>query len=125
MKPVVSLILPPLFLLMGMPAQAYELQTDSVVVCDTQTQVERYAQLFDGDAQVAIGAVNSEAHNPTACANVDVTYVEGPGISVARSGSHTFRIVPIVVVAADTVAGYKAVEPGLFYTLVEIVEYSV
>jgi hypothetical protein len=115
------------FLLVSLPAQAYEveLQTGSVMICNTPKQVERFAQLFDGDPQVAISAINNEEHNPNACAMVDAAYVEGPEIGVARSGSHTFRIVQIIVVAADTTDGYRMVEPVLFFTPVEVVEYAV
>jgi hypothetical protein len=129
MKPALRLVLPLPFLLICLPAQAqaqaYEAETGPVMICDTQKQVERFAQLFDGDMQVAMRAINDEEHNPNACAMVDATYVEGPEIGVARSGSHTFRIVPIVVVAADTSAGYRVVEPALFFTPVPVVEYAV
>ena len=127
MKSALRLVLPLPFLLICLPAQAqaYDVETGPVMICDTQKQVERFAQLFDGDMQVAMSAINNEEHNPNACAMVDATYVEGPEIGVARSGSHTFRIVPIVVVAADTSAGYRAVEPALFFTPVQIVEYAV
>lgn len=50
------------------PARAYEAETGAVTVCDTQQQVERLVQLFQGDAQVALRAVNLEEHNPSACA---------------------------------------------------------
>jgi hypothetical protein len=127
MKHPLRFIVPLLPLLICLPAsaQAYELDTGSVMVCDTQKQVERLAQLFDGDLQVATRAINNEEHNPSACVMADVAYVQGPEIGMARNGSHAFRIIPIVVVGTDTAAGYKAVEPGLFYTLVEVVEYSV
>ena len=127
MKHALRFMLPLLPLLIGLPAsaQAYQLDTGSVMICDTQKQVERLAQLFDGNLQVAIRAINNEEHNPNACAVADVAYVAGPNIGMARNGSHAFRVVPIVVAAADTGAGYQAVTPGLFFTLVEVVEYSV
>jgi hypothetical protein len=40
------------------------------LLCDTQTQLERFVALFSRDTQAAVGAVNSEEHNPTACALV-------------------------------------------------------
>jgi hypothetical protein len=108
----------------SLPAQAYELETGAIMICDTQKQVERLAQLFDGDLKVAVGAINTEEHNPNACGIADVAYVQGPEIGVARNGSHTFRIVPIVVVAAEAAAGYRATEPALFFTLIEVEEYT-
>jgi hypothetical protein len=125
MKPVLRFALPLPFLLICLPAQAYEIQTGPVMICDTQKQVERFAQLFDGDLQVAMRAINNEEHNPNACAMADVAYVQGRETGVARSGSHTFRIVPIVVVAADTPAGYRTVEPAQFFMPVQVEEYAV
>jgi hypothetical protein len=93
--------------LVSLPAQAYELETGPVMICDTQKQVERLAQLFDGDLQVAVSAINNEEQNPSACGVVDAAYVQGRELGVARGGSHAFRIIPIVVVAADTPAGYR------------------
>jgi len=106
-------------------AHAHEIETGTVVICDTQKQVERYAQLFDGDQQVAIRAVNTEENNPNACALVDVSYVQGPDVGMARSTSHAFRIVPTVVVGVSTSRGYGSVTPALFFTPVKINELAV
>jgi hypothetical protein len=35
-------------LLMWVPAHAYEIESGSVIACDTQEQVERFIQRFDG-----------------------------------------------------------------------------
>jgi hypothetical protein len=45
-------------------------------------------QLFDGNQQLAINAVNSGEHNPSACAVIDVAYVPGTALGVARSRSY-------------------------------------
>jgi hypothetical protein len=104
---------------------AYEIETGAVLICDTQKQVERYAQLFDGDQQAAIRSVNTEENNPNACVFVDISYVQGPDIGMARSRSHAFRIVPIVVVGVNTSRGYGSVAPALFFTPVKINELAV
>jgi hypothetical protein len=39
-------------LLMCLPAHAYEIESGSVIACDTQEQVGRFVQLFDGDQQL-------------------------------------------------------------------------
>jgi hypothetical protein len=96
-----------------------------VTICDTQSQVERYAQLFDGNPQVAIRAVNTEQHDPNACALVDVSYVQGPHLGVARGNSHAFQIIPIVVVGVNTPNGYRPAKPALFFTPVKIAELAV
>jgi hypothetical protein len=108
-----------------LPAHAYEVQTGAVLVCDTQSQVQRFANVFDGNEQVAIGAVNSEVKDPSACAMIDASYVEGPALGMARSSSHAFRIVPIVVVGVNTANGYRSINPGLFFTRVEVREFAV
>jgi hypothetical protein len=108
-----------------LPAQAYETETGAVMICDTQKQVERYVQIFDGNPRAAIRAVNTEENDPNACALVDVSYVQGPDVSMARSSSHAFRIVPIAVVGVSTSSGSTPVKPALFFTPVEIKELSV
>ena len=125
MKYALALVLPLLSPLVSLPAHAYEIETGPVMICDTQRQVERFAQVFDGDLQVAVSAINDEEKNPSACGVVDAAYVQGSELGVARGGSHAFRIIPIVVVAADTPAGYRVAEPALFFTLVEVEEYAV
>ena len=108
-----------------LPAHAYETEIGAVMICDTQKQVERYVQIFDGNPRAAIRAVNTEENDPNACALVDVSYVQGPDVSMARSSSHAFRIVPIAVVGVSTSSGSTPVKPALFFTPVEIKELSV
>ena len=71
--------------------------------------------VFDGNQQLTINAVNSEVHNPSACAVIDAAYVSGPALGVARSRSHAFEITPIVVVGTTTQHGYRQVKPALFF----------
>jgi hypothetical protein len=108
-----------------LPAHAYETETGAVMICDTQKQVERYVQVFEGNPRAAIRAVNAEESDPNACALADVTYVQGPDVGMARSSSHAFRIVPIAVVGVNTSSGSTPVKPALFFTPVEIKEFSV
>jgi hypothetical protein len=112
-------------MLMCVPAHAYEIENGSVMACDTQEQVERFVQLFDGNQQLAIDTVNSEEHNPNACAIIDVAYVLGPALGVARSRSYAFEITPIVVVGITTQHEYRQVEPARFFTPVNLKEFAV
>lgn len=114
-----------LALLLCVPAHAYEVEMGSVMACDTQEQVERFVQLFDGDQQLAIAAVNSQEHNPAACALVEVAYVPGPSLGVARNRSYAFEITPIVVVGTTTQQGYRQVKPTLLFTSVNLKEFAV
>jgi hypothetical protein len=120
-----ALIVPILSLVTCLPAHAYETETGAVMICDTQKQVERYVQIFDGNPRAAIRAVNTEENDPNACALADVSYVQGPDVGMARSSSHAFRIVPIAVVGVSTSSGYAPVKPALFFTPVEIKELAV
>jgi hypothetical protein len=106
-------------------AQAADYEVGTSLVCDTQTQVERFVALFSGDAQAAIDAVNAEQHDPTACPLVNVAYLRGSNIGVARNGDNAFEIVRILVVGIDTAAGVQAVQPAAYFSLFGLKEYSV
>ena len=120
-----AMCLATLFFLTCLPGHAYEVETGSITICDTQKQVERFVQLFDEDPQVAMNTVNAEENDPNACAQVDVSYVQGPKLSMARSRSHAFQIVPIVVVGANVPGGYRPIKPAIFFTVVEVKEFAV
>ena len=120
-----ALCLAMLLSLIGLPAQAHEIETGNVMVCDTQQQAERYAQIFDGNPQVAISAVNAEANNPSACAVVDVAFVQGPPVEMARGKSHAFQVVPIVVVGFKGPNGFQQLQPTLVFTLIKVKEFAV
>jgi len=51
--------------------------------------------------------------------------VQGPKLGMARSGSHAFQIVPIVVVGANVPGGYRPVKPAIFFTVIEVKEFAV
>jgi hypothetical protein len=119
-----ALAIATLSLSLCLPAQAYEVQTGTILVCDTPSQVQRFADLFNGNVQVAIGAVNFEEKDPAACAMINASFVEGPSLDMARSRSHAFRVVPIVVIGINTARGYGPVNPAVFFTLVEVKEFA-
>jgi hypothetical protein len=120
-----ALVLAVLLPLACLPAKGHEIQSGVVTICDTQGQVERYVQLFDGNPQVAIGAVNTEEHDPSACALVNVSYVQGPELGIVRNRAHAFQIMPIVVVGMNTPTGYRQSAPALFFTPVKVSEFAV
>jgi hypothetical protein len=114
-----------LSLLLCAPARAYEVETGAILICDTQKQVERFVELFDGKPEVTISAINAEQHNPTACAMANVAFVRGGEIGTARTMSYAFRIEEILVVALNTPAGMRPVAPATFFTPVKIQEFAV
>jgi hypothetical protein len=99
--------------------------TKTSIICDTQTQVERFVALLSGDKQAAIDAVNAEEQDPSACALVDVAYLRGAKIGMARNGDSAFEIVQILVVGIDTAAGIRAVRPSAYFSLFGVKEYAV
>ena len=123
MKSALRIVL--LSLAFALPAQAHEVERGTIMICDTQKQAERLGQIFEGNPQVALSAVNTEENNPTACGAVDAAYVQGKVLGTVRSKSHTFRVVPIIVVGVNTPAGLQPVNSAVFFTLVKVVEYSV
>jgi hypothetical protein len=123
MKHVPSLALS--FLLMCASAHAYEVETGPVLICDTQEQVERFVQVFDGNQEFAINAVNREQHDPNACAVVNAAYVLGPQLGVARSPAHAFEITGIAVIGVTRPNGYQPAKPSLYFTPVNLKEFAV
>jgi hypothetical protein len=107
------------------PAHAYDVETGSIMLCDTQKQIERYVALFDGNQDAALKAVNTEASNPTACAMTNVAYVQGEEVGIARSASDGYKVVQIAVVAVNAGPGYQLIKPSVFYTLVKLKEQAV
>jgi hypothetical protein len=66
-----SLRLALLGLLLCSSARGQEVQTGSIMICDTQKQVQRLAAVFSGNLQSAIKVVNAEEDNPMACTIAD------------------------------------------------------
>lgn len=113
---------------LSLPAQANTnegLETGTLLICDTQKQVERLGELFEGKADAAISTVNAEVKDPTACGMAELFYVSGKPLGTVRSKSHTFHIVPIIVVAVNTPRGQQPVNSTVYFTLVKVQEFSV
>jgi hypothetical protein len=119
----------PLFALLAAPfsapAQASDYQVGPSLVCDTQQQVERFVSLFTGNAQAAIRLVNAEEKNPAACAIMNVAYMRGEQVGMARHGENTFGIVRILVVGVDNGSGILPVRPAAHFSLFGVKEYAI
>ena len=118
-----------LFALMASPlcarAQALDYEAGASLVCDTQAQVERFVALFTGDAQAAIRVVNTEEQNPNACLIMNVAYMRGAQVRMARRGDSAFAIVRILVIGVETDNGIRPVRPSVYFTLFGVREYAV
>jgi hypothetical protein len=119
----------PLFALLAapfcVPAQASDYEVGTSLVCDTQEQVERFVALFSGDAQAAIRVVNTEEANPSACAIMNVAYMRGTQVGMARHGENAFEIVHILVVGVESGDGILPVRPAAYFSLFGVKEYAV
>ena len=123
MKHVASLAFA--LLVMCAPAQAYEIETGPVLICDTHEQVNRFVQVFDGNQDLAISTVNVEEHDLNACAVLNAAYVLGPQLGVARSQTHAFEITGVAVIGVVAPNGYQPIAPSLHFTPVKLKEFAV
>jgi hypothetical protein len=113
-----------LSLLLCLPAQAQRVEVGTGVFCDTQKQMERFVALFDGDEETAVNDVNAEANDPSACGFGTIAYVRGPEIATARAttGTSTFHIVRVLVVAVLTEAGFRSAAPAPLFAVEQVDE---
>jgi hypothetical protein len=106
-------------------AQAMDYEVGTSLVCDTQSEAERFVALYSGHAQATIDAVNTEESNPAACALVNIAYLRGSQMGIARNGDKVFEIVRILVVAIDSAGGLRPVKPSAYFSLFGVKEYAV
>jgi hypothetical protein len=110
---------------LGAPARAADYEVGTSLLCDTMEQTERFVALFNGDAEAAVVAVNTEEQDPTACALMNVAYLRGSQIAMARHGDHAFEIVRILVVGILTETDVKPVRPAAYFSLFGVKEYII
>jgi len=104
------------------PGPQQEVRVGTSVICDTQQQMERFVAVFDGNADAALATVNKEAGDPNACGVATMAYVVGGELGKARNKEGTFQIVKVVVVGLNTEAGFQAVAPSQFVSLLKVDE---
>jgi hypothetical protein len=113
-----ALVLVPSVLLLATAASAQDVELGPSLICNTDKQVQRFIALYDGDAQAAINAVNSDVHDPTACGLVNTAYVRGRQLATARNKDTTFGVVEILVLGiVDKEGSVESVTPAVFYSL--------
>jgi hypothetical protein len=105
--------------------QAVDYEVGNSLICDTQAQAERFVALFNGDAPAAIGVVNAEQHDPTACAISNVAYVRGPSLGTARNRDNAFEIVRILVIGVEAENAMRPVRPAAYFSLLRVKEFAV
>ena len=105
--------------------EAVDYEVGKALICDTQAQAERFVTLFDGDAPAAVGIVNAEQHDPTACAIANVAYVRGPSLGTARNRDNAFEIVRILVIGVQSESAMRPVRPAAYFSLLRVKEFAV
>src|SRR6476619_7781157 len=111
-----------LALTFAVPAQANDIQYEQVIICDTQKQAERLGVLLEENEDAAIQSLNSEVHNPTACAHVNVAFVRGGKLGTVRNNVGAFEMVEILVLGVGTRRGIRPASPSTFVMLSKIAE---
>ena len=114
-----SLILLPI---LALPLRAQDVQVGTALVCDTRQQVERFLALYDGDFDAAVGTVNAEVQDPSACAMASMTYLVSPPFATERHKDVTFQIVQIIVVGVITKDGVASVKPTKLFSVLKVDE---
>jgi hypothetical protein len=109
-------------LMLASAANAYEFETGTAIICDTQKQAERLAVLLDVDERVAVSMINAEEHDPTACAVANVVYLRGAALTTTRSKFRAYEITEVLVVGVLTERGVRNTRPGKFVSLFKIDE---
>jgi hypothetical protein len=105
--------------------EAVDYEVGQALICDTQAQAERFVALFSGDAPAAIGVVNAEQHDPTACSIANVAYVRGPSLGTARNRDTAFEIVRFLVIGVEADNAMRSVRPAAYFSLLRVKEFAV
>jgi hypothetical protein len=110
------------FLPMCASAGAHEIETGTALICDTQKQAERLVSFLESNAQNALNLVNTEEHDPTACASATVAYIRGGVLGTVRNKSETYQIVELLIVGVATDRGIRSTAPATYVSLFKIDE---
>jgi hypothetical protein len=126
MKAALSALLALVALCAPARAAQHEVQTGSIMICDTKKQIERYVTFLNiaGKEETAVRTVNTEAEDPNACALSNIAYIRGARVGVVRTSNEAFEIFEILAIGLNTPAGWRAAQPGIFFTLVKVKEYA-
>lgn len=108
-----------LFLVVAPKVYGHEILEGQGVVCDSQAQIEMFADL--GSELNAVTAINAET--PHACAMAQVAYIRGQTIKQVHSGKATVDVVEILVLAFFMRGQWISIEPAsIQYTLFPVTE---
>jgi hypothetical protein len=122
-----------MLLALVLPARAEEqkpnttdIEVGSGLVCDTREQVQRYVELFRGDAVKAAEEVNKEVGKNEACAFGTVAFVRGADVARVRDNEDKpVKIAEIMVIGIGTTGGLMQIEPVRWFTLFAVEEITI
>src|SRR5215510_423066 len=102
--------------------EMHEIETGTALICDTQKQAERLVSFLESNAKNALNLVNTEEHDPTACASATVAYIRGGVLGTVRNKSETYQIVEVLIVGVATDRGIRNTAPATYVSLFKIDE---
>jgi len=102
-------------------AKAREIELGTGVVCDTQAQIERFAQLSDnsGELEAKLHTINADA--PYACALMEVAYYRGKSHGQLHTAAGTVEVVEILVVGFKY-GTWNQLTPTIQWTIFPVIE---
>lgn len=97
------------------------------VVCDTRDQVEQFAHLSEraGNVDTAIKAVNDEAKNPAACAQVVAAFIRGQNVGQVHRAKDSLAVAEITILAVPEGNQWQFVSPVKQYTAFPVKGYEI
>jgi|GEM_PF-1739529 len=101
--------------------QASEIMVGSGLICDTKQQAERFVSLMGSDVsddiENALTTVNNEAGQSDACVVATIGFFPGQKVAELEKNGTVVNVIEVLVMAVGTPAGFKVVEPKMYYSV--------
>jgi hypothetical protein len=99
-------------------AQRGDVELGQGVVCNTQTQMERFVAM---DVKIeAVAVINTD--EPHACGMVTASFIRGRTVHQVRNSLGTYDVVEVLVVAVHLDGDWGKALPAIQYTLFLVTE---
>jgi hypothetical protein len=85
----------------------FDVDVATTIVCDTQKQVERFVEQFDGNFKKALDAINTGQEGVPPCGMATVAYIPGEEVSKLKGPCGEFRVVEVLVLGVLTEDGFQ------------------
>jgi hypothetical protein len=109
------------------PALAQEVTTGHGIICDTEAQLKRYAELYaKGDlSNLVAEKVNEEVGRKTACGIAHIAFVVGQSHGQVRTADGPYTVTQVLIIGVNLGHGWQRVRPFTQFTLVTVKEEGV